>query len=128
MAKHKTVFGKMFGWVGDLFDKLPKTEKGAIHIGVGIVENIKNVVDTKAVDLLTLIVPGELDDKIKDILRKRLPAILTGLKLAKSCEGNEDINILIECAIDAIQKVEDKEISGAIKRDIWGLDCSNCAW
>jgi hypothetical protein len=55
--------------------------KQAIHTGVAITEAIKNFVESPAADVLTALIPGTLDDKIKQALRLALPKIFLQLKL-----------------------------------------------
>ncbi|WP_345213854.1 hypothetical protein [Mucilaginibacter gynuensis] len=74
--------------------------KTAIHIGVVITENIKNFVESPAADMITLLIPGDIDDALKAWLRKRLPAILAQLKLTEIHEGDDQI---LKNAIENIQ-------------------------
>jgi hypothetical protein len=97
---------KIWGQVKALFDGIPSELKIAIHIGVLITENVKNFVDSPAADVLTAIIPGDIDDKIKDWLRAKLPTILTELKLADSCSGLTDPNAITACAIKVLQGLD----------------------
>jgi len=92
-------------WAGikSLFDGMPTELKNAIHIGVVVTENIKLFVDSPAADVLTAIIPGEVDDAVKQLLRAKLPVILTELKLADSCAGLTDPAEITACAIKVLQ-------------------------
>ncbi len=118
MARHKTVIGILLSPISNLFDKLPKTAKGAIHIGVSVVEVLKRFTDSKTVDIITMVIPSEIDNKVKDTLRAKLPAILTGLKLAENCGGKTDINDIITCVVDTISKMTNNNDKGRICRQI----------
>lgn len=59
-------------------------------LGVLVTENIKNFVDSPVADVLTAIIPGDIDDEIKNWLRAKLPTILAELKLADSCSALTD--------------------------------------
>jgi hypothetical protein len=80
-----TFLSKIWAEVKSLFDNISPELKTAIHIGVVITENIKTFVDSPTADILTAIIPGELDDDLKNLLRAKLPGILTELKLADGC-------------------------------------------
>lgn len=100
----------------DLFHKLPEEAKNAIHIGVVVVEKIKTFVDSPAVDVLTAIIPGTIDDAIKTKLREALPKILMELKLADTCGSLTDPQQITSCAISTLQKIGDDFISDAAKK------------
>jgi hypothetical protein len=61
-----------------------------VRFGTGsglVTENIKNFTDSPVADVLTVLIPGDIDDKIKDWLRAKLPVILTELKLVDRCSA-----------------------------------------
>jgi hypothetical protein len=97
---------KIWNQIKALFDGIPAELKTAIHIGVLVTENIKNFVDSPAADILTTIIPGNVDDEIKSWLRAKLPAILTELKLADSCTGLTDPNEITACAVKVLQGLD----------------------
>jgi len=97
---------KIWDEIKSLFEGIPAELKTAIHIGVIVTENIKNFVDSPAADILTAIIPGEIDDEIKNLLRAKLPAILTELKLADSCGSLTDPEAITECAVKVIQNLD----------------------
>jgi hypothetical protein len=94
--------------IRSLFNKLPATYKNAVRIGVSITENIKNFVDSPLADVLTTLIPGDIDDKIKQALRTALPLILTDLKLAKDNGTMANPQKITRCAIQALQKLDDE--------------------
>lgn len=97
---------KIWEGISKLFDSLPSELKVAIGIGVTVTEAIKKFVDSPTADVLTAIIPGDVDDKIKDLLRAKLPTILTELKLADSCSGLTDPNEIVACAITTLQQLD----------------------
>lgn len=101
------------------FKRLPQDAKNAIHIGVIVVEKIKVFVDNPAVDILTALIPGDIDDKIKDKLREFLPKILTELRLADACGQLTDPAQITACAVATLQKIGDDFISDAAKKQFY---------
>jgi hypothetical protein len=102
----KTFIEKIWADIKTLFEGIPAELKTAIHIGVIVTENIKNFVDSPAADVLTSIIPGDIDDDIKNWLRAKLPTVLTELKLADSCSGLTDPQQITDCAIKVLQGLD----------------------
>jgi hypothetical protein len=102
----KTFIEKIWADVKTLFENIPAELKTAIHIGVLVTENIKNFVDSPAADVLTAIIPGDIDDDIKNWLRAKLPTVLTELKLADSCSSLTDPQQITTCAIQVLQGLD----------------------
>jgi hypothetical protein len=102
----KTFINKIWGDIKSLFEAIPQEMKTAIHIGVLVTENIKNFVDSPAADILTAIIPGDIDDEIKNWLRAKLPTILTELKLADSCGSLTDPLQITACAVKVLQGLD----------------------
>ena len=89
--------------IKSLFNGMSPELKTAIKIGVVITENIKNFVDSPVADVLTALIPGDIDDQIKNWLRAQLPTILTELKLAGSCGSVTDPQEITRCTIKILQ-------------------------
>lgn len=102
----KSFLSKIWAEVKSLFNSIPAELKTAIHIGVALTENIKTFVDSPAADILTAIIPGNLDDELKTLLRAKLPGILTELKLADSCGNLTDPSQITACAVKVLQSLD----------------------
>src|ERR1700759_3516898 len=102
----QTFLTKIWNQIKELFNGIPAELKTAIHIGVVITENIKNFVDSPVADVLTAIIPGDIDDEIKNVLRAKLPVILSELKLADSCSGLTEPSAITACAINVLQGLD----------------------
>lgn len=68
-------------FVSRLFSKIPDELKMQLKVIIQVVENIKYFVDSPAADILTAVIPGEADDKLKQWLRATLPEVLNYLGL-----------------------------------------------
>lgn len=108
----KSFIIKLWAEIKNLFDGIPTELKTAIHIAVVVTEGLKTFVDSPAADVLTAIIPGDIDDDLKNLLRSKLPQILTELKLADSCAGLTDPSQITGCAIKVLQGL-DGDISSA---------------
>lgn len=102
----KSLLTKIWNTIKNLFAGIPPELKSAIRIGVVVAENAKLLIDSPATDVLTAIIPGGIDDKIKDLLRLKLPLILSELKLVDSCGDITDPAQLTTCAISVIQNLQ----------------------
>lgn len=91
--------------------------KDAIHIGVLVVENIKNFVDSPSADILTVLIPGDTDDQVKNWLRAKLPDILIKLRLVDSTLGLTDPVEITAAAIKVLQDLDD-DIKSAFLHDL----------
>jgi hypothetical protein len=98
-----TFLTKLWAGIKNLFDGFPSELKTAVHVGVIVTEAIKTFVGSPEADILTAIIPGSIDDDIKNLLRAKIPVILTELKLADSCSSLTDANQITACAIKVLQ-------------------------
>jgi hypothetical protein len=101
----QSLLSKIWRSIKNLFAGIPDELKAAVHIGVLVAQNVKLFIDSPAADILTALIPGTTDDRIKDILRAQLPIILTNLRLAEDCREITDAEELTACAITTIQSI-----------------------
>jgi hypothetical protein len=98
---------KIWKSIKSLFNRISPDIKEAIHLGVVVTENMKIFVDSPAADILTVLIPGDTDDKIKVALRSALPALLLQLKLADNCMGASTAAEITTCAVKTLQSLAD---------------------
>ena len=102
---------KFFNRIGQFFSKLWKgllpDLKKAVHIGVVVVDAIKNFdsLNPEVLDILTAIIPGDLDDKIKDKIREKLPSILIELRLVDATLNLTDPQEIVKAAVQTLQQL-----------------------
>ncbi|WP_221284647.1 transposase [Mucilaginibacter sp. SP1R1] len=99
----KNFLTKIWDQIKNLFGGLPNQIKTAIQIGVTITENIKMAVDSPIADILTTLIPGNVDDAIKDKLRTAIPVFLTELKLVESSLNLTQPDAIVKAASDVIK-------------------------
>lgn len=68
-----------------------------------ITTGIKNVLSSPAVDLLTAIIPGDLDGRIRDAVVKKLEDAIDYLNIIDTCSGKTGV-AKIQCFIDELKK------------------------
>jgi hypothetical protein len=97
MSERKTLLGKIFGpiwdevksifaanyktFVKNIVDKQPPEVKEKLGWVYDLVNNIKSYVDNPAVDFLTSVIPGTLDDAIVKELRSILATVIEEMKI-----------------------------------------------
>jgi len=90
---------KFFNFLRNLFRNLKSLAQKFVSPSVEIVENIKRLVDSPLTDILTGLIPGTLDDHIKNKLRQKLPEVLKILRISDECLKLQAADEIILCAI-----------------------------
>jgi hypothetical protein len=94
---------KILKFLQNLFSKSVRLVRKYVLPGIETVENFKKLLDSSVIDVLTAIIPGDLDDAIKRKLRQILPEILLKLKIADECSRYTEPEQVIACALKHIQ-------------------------
>ncbi|MDN5287708.1 MAG: hypothetical protein JWR38_3982 [Mucilaginibacter sp.] len=97
---------KLWNQIKNLFSSLPNELKIAVQIGIVITENIKTLVDSSTADILTAIIPGNIDNIIRDKLKQLLPVLLYELKLVESSLALTQPDAIVKAAIEAIKTLD----------------------
>jgi hypothetical protein len=113
----KSFLSQIWADIKSLFDKLPGELKLAAQIAVTITQSIKTLTDLPAAGILTVLIPGNIDDKIKTWLNQQLPDILTSLRLVEALSESKDPDEITASAIKIIQGM-DKNIQNAFLHDL----------
>jgi len=101
MAQHHTFFGKLFGWIGDLFHNANHT---FLQTAIDVTQAVKDGLNSGIVDLVTGLIPGNIDNEIVTILRKNLPIILADEMLLQGINENSteaDVQALAKKIVDS---------------------------
>lgn len=106
-------------WAGikSLFEKLPGELQMAAQIAVTVTQSIKTITDLPGAGVITALIPGDIDDKIKNWLNQSLPDLLTGLRLVEVVSRSKDPDEITASAIKVIQSM-DKNIQSAFLHDL----------
>lgn len=112
-------FKKIWNSIKSVFDKFSPEAKKAIHIGVAIVDNMKSFVQSPVADIFTAIIPGNVDDRIKDLLRQYLPKIVIEMKLVDAVLGETDPQVIVQEAIATLQQITGDWISDAARKNFY---------
>jgi hypothetical protein len=113
----------LFKFIGHFFDNVFKKVKNVaekeIVFAVKVADNIKefDVKHPEAADILTAIIPGTVDDALKQKAREALPKILLELNIAKECVELQNTDLFVKCAIEKLSTFEPK-IKGLMLHNI----------
>lgn len=102
----KTLLAKIGSVFSNIFKSLKPNLKNAVHWGVVITEKLKEIIESPTADILTAIIPGNLDDKIKKKLREKIPNILIQLKMVEAAADKTDPDEIMEAALKIIQQLD----------------------
>lgn len=108
MSKHKTILGKLFGWIGDLFHN---ANKDLLQVAIDVTNAAKAALNSGIVDIATALIPGHLDDNIVSALRLKLPVILADELLIKSAgtlSTEQDAKELAKKLVDSFGGLSDE--------------------
>jgi len=102
---------KFFRKIGQFFEKLfkgllPELKK-AVHVGVTITNAIKefDLANGGTVDIITKLIPGEWDDKLKEKVRDELPMIMVQLQLVDNTMTLTNKDEIVASAVKTLQQL-----------------------
>ncbi len=98
MAK-QNIFRRVGGWFKKLFTKTKAAAEKYIPIGIEVVEQLKLVMDSPLTPLLTMLIPGTLDDAIAAKVKRLLPEVLATLKISNECAKKATPDEVVQCVI-----------------------------
>lgn len=86
---------------------------GHIDIALKITTGLKQVLSSPEADILTAIIPGDADDKLKLKLENALSEAIDVLSIVDSCRQLTDTNSKLQCFVTQLQQ-KDPQLQGAI--------------
>jgi hypothetical protein len=99
-------FKRIFSGIGKLFDKTHKIADQVIPVAIEVVEKIKYVMDSPLLPVLTMLIPGQVDDVIAAKIKQYLPDVLLKLKISNECAQKKTADEIIQCAIAALRQYD----------------------
>lgn len=104
----KKILKKIVDFITRLFTGISPILQKAVSIGATIAENVKNFDTANPIvaDLITQLIPGTVDDKIKQKLREYLPKVVIQLRLVEAAKGLKDPDEIMLAAVKVIQQMD----------------------
>lgn len=103
----KSFIAGIWSAIKGLFHNLAEEEKKLLPIVVTIIQNIKTFSDSPVADVLTALIPGDVDDKLCARLQDFLPKILTQLNMLNTCQALPDANAQLQCILTNLKLSSD---------------------
>lgn len=94
---------KLGSWFKKQFRSISEEAKVLIPAAIAVTNQWKLFIDSPVADLLTALIPGNIDDAIKNRLREKLPTIIVKLQLAHAIAGIEDVNEQLKAILEVLK-------------------------
>ena len=101
----------LFRWIHNLFGKEGYLKRKVIPVVIEAVNNVKNFDSEhpEIADLITKLIPGQIDDEIKAKLRQAMIIALEKAGALTECLKIEDTDARIACIIAQLQSIADPD-------------------
>lgn len=96
-----SIITKVFAWVRALFNQIPKEIRIYASQALDITTRIKVILDNPVADIITAIIPGDWDDKAKELALKYINEAIPYLTIVDECQ-NDDPEKMIRCWIEKL--------------------------
>ena len=112
----KKILAKIKLWIISIYSKTDELIERIAPIAINVVEQIKQVNESTAGDVIELIISkaikGNADDliirQVREQLRKRLPEVLEIMRLSMNIAKVDDKNLQVKMILDAINMSPDE--------------------
>jgi hypothetical protein len=104
----KNFLSHLWQSIKTLFDKVEKEVKKDVVVAISVVQRVKAIVDSPVADVVTALIPGSADDKVKELLRSWLPKVIIELSLVESVANIEDQNAQLQAILDKLKLSSDE--------------------
>lgn len=94
--------------IQSLFEKVEQEVQKDVVVAITVVQRIKVVIDSPVADIVTALIPGDADDRVKDLLRQWLPRILLELSMVQSVANIEDENAQLQAILEKLKLSSDE--------------------
>lgn len=109
---------KFWKGIGNFFKRLFSKSKAAaekyIPIGIEVVELLKQVLDSPVTPILTMLIPGQLDDVLAARVKALLPQVLATMKITNECAKKTTPDEIVQCAIAYL-----KTLHPEVRHEFW---------
>lgn len=99
----KKFLSNLWKGIKHIFDSIEDDLKKLVPIAIKVVEAIKTFDESIVSDVMTALIPGEVDDKIVQKLREFLPKVLLELNMIDAIAGITDPNEQLKAILARIK-------------------------
>ncbi len=83
-------FSKIFDFLKSLFINVDSWIKEHVQPSIKFVQNLKNALESPVADIVTVLIPGDVDDKIRDFLLANCGKALNALAITQDIANEPD--------------------------------------
>ena len=96
-----SLISRVFNWVKSLFTQIPKEIRVYASQSLEITTRIRAILDNPIADIVTAIIPGDWDDKAKELALKYLNEVIPYLAIVDECKDDDPVKV-IHCWIEKL--------------------------
>src|SRR5205085_1190903 len=94
--------------ISKIWNKAEDSIKQLTPIAIEVVQKVKLFLDSPVADVITALIPGNIDDVIKEKLREKLPDIIIKMQLIDSIANVEDTNEQLAIILEKLKLSSDE--------------------
>ena len=112
----KKFFAKILGFLGMLFTSLDTWIHDHVQPSIETVQKIKELINSPLVDVLTAIIPGDADDKLKDWIRANIGKALNVLNITADITNQPTIELQLQKLLEYLKTLSPSMQKGVLMR------------
>lgn len=90
-------------WLRGLLTVIPAKVKIIVSESLQVTTAIKNILNNPVADVITAIIPGDWDDKLKATVLEAIEKVLPELMAVDACKHHTELLPMLECWIDQVR-------------------------
>lgn len=94
--------------ISKIWHKANDEVKKLAPVAIAVVQNVKKFIDSPVADVITALIPGNVDDVLKEKLREKLPDIIIKMQLINAVAGMEDTNEQLRVILENLKLSADE--------------------
>lgn len=106
----KTFLQSIGNWIKGLLDGIPNEIREKAEIALRVTDLIKQYIDSPVADIITAVIPGDLDDEVKEKIRACLIRLEGWLHALHTTDKKQLHAILIKIASEITACLDDNEL------------------
>jgi len=97
---------------------------GHLDTALAVTTQLKNILSSPVADIVTAIIPGNLEAAVKSQLLAALNTAITALTIADNCKQITEVNDKLKCFVTQLQQ-KDPQLQGAVLQKLASLLAAN---
>lgn len=105
-----SIFRDIVAWVQragqnikKLFNEIPRDIRDKVQIALQVTTRLKSALESPVADLVTALIPGDWDDRLKKEILQYLQESLILLSIVKDCAEKDNIGDMVSCWLEKLR-------------------------